>query len=155
LEVSAQVQRAIDVLPRYLARIDRLGDDLRAFLIRTSYVSALVWNARYREAAAMQRETSRMADRLGDAGSKAWALDIEIWLSTVHASSEGLFKPDRHPSASEGAACKRDLQQPIDFASRLLTERLSRIGGGLYCFRLEYLKLMQRLWLNFGSRCGS
>ena len=78
LDLSAQVKREIDVLPRYLARIDRLGDDPRAVLIRTIYVVALVMNARYREAAAMQRETSRMADRLGDAGSKAWALVNEI-----------------------------------------------------------------------------
>jgi class 3 adenylate cyclase len=83
LDLSAQVKRELDVVSRYLARIDRLGDDLRAVIIRTSYVLALVMNARYREAAAMQRETSRMADRLGDAGSKAWALVIEIWLSTL------------------------------------------------------------------------
>ena len=83
LDVSAQVKREIDVLPRYLARIDRLGDDPRAVLIRTVYIVALVANARYREAAAMQRETSRMADRLGDAGSKAWALVNEILVSTT------------------------------------------------------------------------
>ena len=83
LEVIAQAKREIDVLPRYLARIDRLGDDPRAVLIRTTYVSALVANTRYREAAAVHRETSRMADRLGDAGSKAWALVIEIGISTV------------------------------------------------------------------------
>jgi hypothetical protein len=81
LDLSAQVKREIDVLTRYLPRIDRLGDDLRAVLIRTTYVGALVMNARYREAAAMQRETSRMADRLGDAGSKAWALVIEMSVS--------------------------------------------------------------------------
>ena len=83
LELSAQVKREIDVLTRYLARIDRLGDDPRAVLIRILYVIALFMNARYREAAAMQRETSRMADRLGDAGSKAWALVNEIYVSTI------------------------------------------------------------------------
>ena len=62
----------IDVLARYLSRIDRLGDDPRAVLIRHHYVFALIWNARYREAAAMQRETSSMADRLGDSRSKAY-----------------------------------------------------------------------------------
>jgi class 3 adenylate cyclase len=83
LEVSAQVKRQLDVLPRYLARIDRLGDDPRAVLIRILYVFALVGNARYREAAAMHRETSRMADRLGDAESKAWALVFEMLVSTI------------------------------------------------------------------------
>ena len=83
LDLSAQVKREIDVLTRYLARIDRLGDDPRAVLIRTVYIVALGASARYREAAAMQRETSRMADRLGDAGSKAWALVNEILVSTT------------------------------------------------------------------------
>jgi hypothetical protein len=83
LDLSAQVKRTIDVLPRYSARIDRLGDDPRAVLIRTAYIAALWRNARYREAAAMQRETSRMADRLGDAGSKAFALVNEILVSTI------------------------------------------------------------------------
>ena len=82
LNMSAQVRREIDVLTRYLARIDRLGDDPSVVLIRFLYVVALLMNARYREAAAMQRETSRMADRLGDAGSKAWALVNEIMVST-------------------------------------------------------------------------
>jgi class 3 adenylate cyclase len=83
LSDSSAPKREIDVLTRYLARIDRLGDDPRAVLIRSIYVIALLLNARYREAAAMQRETSRMADRLKDAGSKALALANEIQLSTL------------------------------------------------------------------------
>jgi predicted ATPase len=63
LEVRAQVKQELDVLPRYLARIDRLGDDLRAVLIRSIYIAALCRTARYREAAAMHHETSQMADR--------------------------------------------------------------------------------------------
>ena len=75
----------IEVLARYLLRIDRLGDDPRVVLIRHHYVFALLWNARYREAAAMQRETSLMADRLGDSRSKAYALAGEIIVSTIFA----------------------------------------------------------------------
>ena len=75
----------IDVLERYLARIDRLGDDPRAVLIRHQYVFALFWNARYREAAAMQRETSPIANRLGDSRSKAYSLAGEILVSTIVA----------------------------------------------------------------------
>jgi hypothetical protein len=81
LDMTAQIKREIDVLPRYLARIDRLGDDPRVVIFRVLYVGALVASARYREAAAMQRETSRMADRLGDAGLKAWALLNEVRVS--------------------------------------------------------------------------
>jgi hypothetical protein len=68
-----------------LVRIDRLGDDPRAVLIRHHYVFALLWNARYREAAAMQRETSPIAVRLGDSRSKAYALAGEILVSTLIA----------------------------------------------------------------------
>ena len=67
LYMSAQFNVLIEVLERYLPRIDRLGDDQRVVLIREQYVFALYSNARYREAAATQRETSPMANRLGTA----------------------------------------------------------------------------------------
>ena len=67
------------------SRIDRLGDDPRAVLIRHHYVFALLWNTRYREAAAMQSKTSPMADRLGDSQSKAYSLAGEIHVSTMIA----------------------------------------------------------------------
>ena len=85
LYMSAQFNVLIEVLERYLPRIDRLGDDQRVVLIREQYVFALYSNARYREAAATQRETSRMANRLGDSRSKAYALAGEMMTSTVTA----------------------------------------------------------------------
>jgi hypothetical protein len=83
LNMSMKLRVLIGLVERYLARIDRLGDDLRAVLIRHHYVFALLWNARYREAAAMQRETSPIAHRLGDSRSKAYSLAGEIHVSTV------------------------------------------------------------------------
>jgi class 3 adenylate cyclase len=83
LYLNGQVKVLIDVLRRYLARFDRLGDDPRAVLIRIYYVFALLMNSRFREAAAIQRETSPTANRLGDARSKAWALVGEIFVSTI------------------------------------------------------------------------
>ena len=85
LYMSAQFNVLIEVLERYLPRIDRLGDDQRVVLIREQYVFALYSNARYREAAATQRETSPMANRLGDSRSKAYALAGEMMTSTVLA----------------------------------------------------------------------
>ena len=52
-------------------------------MIRHQYVFALIWSARYREAALMQPETSPIADRLGDARSKAYSLAGEIHVSTM------------------------------------------------------------------------
>jgi len=85
LNMSLKLKTTIDVLHRYLTRIDRLGLDPRAVLIRHQYVFALLWSARYREAFAMQRETSPIADRLGDSRSKAYSLAGEIHVSTIVA----------------------------------------------------------------------
>jgi hypothetical protein len=137
LEVSAQVKRAIDVLPRYLARIDRLGDDLRAVIIRTSYVVALFTNARYREAAAMQRETSRMADRLGDAESKAWALFNEIFVSSTIVEPKPLHEFEILKAEAIKAASDATEAYSQKSARELDGLLLVEWAGGL--FRLTWL----------------
>ena len=88
LNMSVQLKVMINVLERYLPRIDRLGDDPRAVFIRHHYIFALLWNTRYREAAAMQRETSPIAERLGDSRSKAYSLAGEIHVSTIVAPKQ-------------------------------------------------------------------
>ena len=85
LNMNLRIGAAIDVLGRYLSRIDRLGDDSRVVLIRHHYILALLWNTRYREAAAVQQETSPIADRVGDSRSRAYSLAIEIHVSTIVA----------------------------------------------------------------------
>lgn len=85
LTIRAQTRVTIEVLTRYLLRIDRLGDDPRVVLIRHHYVGALLWSARYREAADAQQETLLIADRGGDSRSKAYALAGEIIVSSIFA----------------------------------------------------------------------
>ena len=85
LNMNLQIATAIEVLGRYLSRIDRLGDDSRVVLIRHHYVLALLWNTRYREAAAVQQETLPVAARVGDSRSMAYSLAIEIHVSTIVA----------------------------------------------------------------------
>ena len=85
LNMNIKMYSMIQLVERYLGRIDHLGDDPRAVLIRHHYVFALFWSKRYREAAVAQRQTSQMADRLDDVRSKAYALAGEIHLSTVIA----------------------------------------------------------------------
>jgi predicted ATPase len=85
LYMSAKFKAQIEVLERYLPRVDRLGDDQRVVLIRQQYVFALYSNRRYREAAAIQRKTSPIAIRLGDSKSKAYALAGEMMTATVLA----------------------------------------------------------------------
>jgi class 3 adenylate cyclase/tetratricopeptide (TPR) repeat protein len=90
LNMMHQVKATIDVLERHLARVDRLADDPRAVLIRHHYVFALIWSIRYSVAAAVQRETSAMAERLADSKSKAYSLTGEILFSTVVAPKPAL-----------------------------------------------------------------
>jgi len=83
LHMNLQISAVIDVLGRYLSRIDRLGGDPRVVFIRHHYILALLWNTRYREAAAVLQETSPIADRVGDSRSRAYLLAIEIHVSSV------------------------------------------------------------------------
>jgi hypothetical protein len=82
LNMSGKVNAMINILERYSARVDRLGDDYRAVLIKHHHVLALFWNTRYREAAAVQRELLPMMARVGDSRSKAYGLANEILVST-------------------------------------------------------------------------
>lgn len=105
--MTLQLSTMIDVLERHLTRIDRRGDDPRAVLIRHHYMFALLWNTRYREAAAAQRETLLLANRLGDSRSTAYALASEIHVSTVFAPKAlhefEILKRDAIIAASETA----------------------------------------------------
>ncbi len=83
LNMNGKVQAIIDVLERHMARVDRLGDDQRAVVIRHHLVFALLWNSRYRDAAAVQRESSPIAARLGDTRSKAYSLASDIHVSMM------------------------------------------------------------------------
>ena len=85
LNMNYKIKLTIEILERYLSRIDRLGDDRRAILIRHHYVVALIRNFRFQEASAVQRYTSSLAKRAGDSRSKAYSLAGEILVSTVVA----------------------------------------------------------------------
>jgi tetratricopeptide (TPR) repeat protein len=85
LNMNGTMQPLIGLLERYAPHIARIGDDPRAVLIRHQYVFALVRNTCFGEAAAMQPETLRMANRLGDSKSKAYSLAGEIQVSTIIA----------------------------------------------------------------------
>ena len=76
VELAYRFKVLIDVVGRYLARVDRIGDDLKAVVIRIHYFEALIINGRYREAAVIQQQFSAIADRLGDSGSRytCWLL---------------------------------------------------------------------------------
>jgi class 3 adenylate cyclase len=83
LNMSALWKILIRILEQHLPRIDCLGDDPRLVLIRHHHVIALLYNARYREAAALQRETFLMAERLGNSKLRAYALAGDLFVSSI------------------------------------------------------------------------
>ena len=104
LEMSDKIKVLIDLLERYSTRTDRLGDDPRSVVIRYHRLNALWWNARYRDAAAIQREVSRMANRLGDSRSKAYSLLGEMFASlTIAPKPLSEFERLKKEAISAGA----------------------------------------------------
>jgi class 3 adenylate cyclase len=83
--LNAQITFTISLAERYLARVNALGDDSRAVLIRHQYVVALCFNRNFQKAAAVQIDTSAMAARLGDRISKAYAISAELRISAFIA----------------------------------------------------------------------
>jgi len=128
LEMSEKIKAVIDLLERYSTRIDRVGDDPRSVVIRYYHLNALWWNARYRDAAAIHREVSRIADRLGDSRSKAYSLLGELLVSLAIApkplSEFEMFKKEALEPINTCAASK---QHPLSADFHI--ERPSSIFG--------------------------
>ena len=83
LNMFQRSKEMIDVVRRHSKRIERLGDDARVVLIHHHFIYALLWNAGYAEAVAMQRASSLMANRLRDTRSRAYSLASDIYVSTL------------------------------------------------------------------------
>ena len=83
LNLAHRCKVLIDVVGRYLARVDRTGDDLKAVAIRARYFEALIFNGRYREAAALQQQLLPIDDRLGDSGSRLYVLAAKLTFSAL------------------------------------------------------------------------
>jgi tetratricopeptide (TPR) repeat protein len=69
LNLANRCKVLVDVVGRYLPRVDPIANDLKASFIRLSYFEALIMNGRYREAVAMQ-QSSETADRIFMLGTK-------------------------------------------------------------------------------------
>ena len=58
LNLTAQWNFLIDVIERYLPRLNRMGDDARLVFIRHHYVLALIYNTRYPQAVLAERNVA-------------------------------------------------------------------------------------------------
>jgi hypothetical protein len=85
LNLTEHITVSLDLLDRYLARVDRLKDNPKAVIVRYHFAHALSMNRRFRDAAAMQPATSSIVERLGDDRSKAYALAGEGFITTIIA----------------------------------------------------------------------
>ena len=81
LNCAGQWKVLIDVAGRYLARIDRIGNDLKAVFIRIHYFDALILNRRYSEADGISRQLLPIDDRLRDRGSRLYVLAYKLAVS--------------------------------------------------------------------------
>jgi class 3 adenylate cyclase len=113
LIMNSKMNVVINLIERFLGRVDRLGCDHRVLLVRHHHVLALVYNARYREAASAQRMVSRLAAYLGDSRSKAYALAGEMFVSTIIAPKPTnefeMLKRDAIQAASDSDAYIQNL----------------------------------------------
>jgi ElaB/YqjD/DUF883 family membrane-anchored ribosome-binding protein len=76
--------------------------------MRYHFSTALWWNTRYRDAAAIQRDVFQMADRLGDSRSKAYSLTGEIFTSVMLATKSLGEIRDTKKQAISAAANTQD-----------------------------------------------
>jgi tetratricopeptide (TPR) repeat protein len=96
LNLTHRIKFVIDVVGRYLTRVDRIGNDLKAVLIRT-YCWALIHNGRYREAVAVQ-QSSETADR---GTALAYRLSISALISPTPLHDFEIVKQDALTLLSE------------------------------------------------------
>jgi predicted ATPase/class 3 adenylate cyclase len=106
LLLRLEVTAAVDVLQRYFSRVESLGDHVNGVVARSTYVLLLANNARYQEAAAIQRQALGIAERLGDSTSKAYAFYGEIALSTIIAPKQ---LKEFHELKEKAVKCAREI----------------------------------------------
>jgi hypothetical protein len=85
LMITCKMKLATEIFERHLPRIEGLGLEPRVILVRHQHVMALLWNGRYQDAAAKQRQISSAARQMGDSLSRAYAAAGEIHVSTIVA----------------------------------------------------------------------
>jgi class 3 adenylate cyclase len=83
--LAHRLRQIIDTVERFATRIDRMGDDPTVVQIYHHYVLALLWSGRYKDSQKAQKSLSKMAARLLDARSSAYALASDIHISTLSA----------------------------------------------------------------------
>jgi hypothetical protein len=83
LHLSLGHRSLAEIVQRFMARLDRVGDCHERVLVQHHFVLALLWTGQYREADREQTNLSTMAVRLSDARSSAYALTSGIHVTTV------------------------------------------------------------------------
>ena len=126
LNLRGHIKVTISVLERYLKHVDHQGDDPRTVLIRYHYAHALLLNARYEDAITVQRETTSLAERLGDRRSKGYAFIGHMMAATIVGSKRQDDLERRKREAIQAAADTRDAYLQNQVRAVLGLEEMAR-----------------------------
>ena len=86
--ISLRVKTVIDLAGTVRPILEQVGDNPHHALFLHHYVSCLVCNGKYREAHWVQQDLTAMAERLGDAESKVYAMVNELSVSVYFSPIE-------------------------------------------------------------------
>jgi class 3 adenylate cyclase/tetratricopeptide (TPR) repeat protein len=78
LNISMRPLRMIEIRDRYAPVLDRMGDRHEHVLFLHHYIACLVSNSRFPTALSVLSQITAMAERLGDARSRAYALASDV-----------------------------------------------------------------------------
>ena len=78
-----KVKNVVDIADRFAARLNSLGDSTQTVLIAHQKVFALCFMNKFQTALAEQANITRMAERLGDDRSRAYAFSSQILVSSA------------------------------------------------------------------------
>jgi class 3 adenylate cyclase len=78
LQLQFEISSLIKVVETWMSRVERLGNEKHAAVMLHHYGMALLWACRYRDALAVQRKQSDMADGLQDDETIVWAFAVKV-----------------------------------------------------------------------------
>jgi hypothetical protein len=80
-----KVRNVVHIADRFAARLNNLGDSTQTVLVAHQKVFSLCFMNKFQAALAEQANITRMAERLGDDGSRAYSLSSQILISSAVA----------------------------------------------------------------------
>ena len=103
-----KVRNVVHIVDKFAARLKNLGESTQAVLVAHQKVFSLCFMNEFQTALAEQANINRMAERLGDDGSRAYSLSGQILISSVVAPKAPEDQEPLVRSALEAASRTED-----------------------------------------------